>query len=596
MPPKPATPTELPHDCPVRCLGREGKTYYFLDACKHFIDTPVREISRNLITALFGGEEYLIEWWPDYIEVDGQWVPSKHKWQHGALMPILVKTCQRMGAWNPKEKIRDVGGWREEDWTLVFHQGDLLYTSKIGEPKAGIGLRGKLLYPAAPALPEPIRNVMVEGGEDANGQWGPNDWAKVQGPGARIMQTLVTWNFERPFNDPILILGDIVCAMLGGALEWRPMMCITGDSRTGKSSLLDGIKAIIGQGAYISSGNATRAAIATLIGNSTKPVILDEFERGDDDKVHAAITQFMTLSSSGETLDRGTPGAETHTFQARNCFILSAINLPTLRAQELNRIFTIDLKKLDHPVGPRDPDAPGDTHKVWGSLSELTKIGRQLRGRLLDQWHRWRDTLRVYQEELSLQGHDRRSADQFGSALAGYDLVMFDEIDEVRVRALVSWFKPKEVSETAEVKGQGERCLDHMLEQTLGLTRGGPQQTLGKWIQQSRHGFGTKEGSDADEVLAQIGWAVGLKNGFVEGLDPADDEWMVAIATSHSGTAKLVEGTGWHTKAGGTSGYVDVLKRLEGAMLHRPNGERVRIRIENRKTYVVLIPYRLLFG
>lgn len=588
-PPKPrppAAPAMLPPDCPVRCLGREGMMYYFIDTQDHFIALPVKDVQRLPITALFNGQDYLIKNFPSY---DKHGELQRHKWDHNAVANALIVTCQAMGTWNPKEKIRGVGCWREDD-VLVIHCGDILATSR---GRAGIGLRGKFLYPAAPPLPEPIRGVAASDGADfATGMWGPDEWATVEGPGARIMQVLVTWNMARPFIDPILIMGEIGCCMLGAALEWRPMMCVTGDSRTGKSSLLDGIKAIIGPDAYISSGNATRAAIAALIGNTTKPVILDEFERGDDDKVHAAITQFMTLSSSGETLDRGTSGHETHTFQARNCFILSAINLPSLRPQELNRVFVIDLQELAHPVlGDPDPKDGVERHKVWGSLKQLTEYGCQIRGRLLDQWPRWKDTLRAYQAALCELGHDRRAADQFGTALCAYDLMMFSQFSQKRVQLLTQWLPAKKTSETADQKSQGEQCLDFLMEQLVGVTRGGAQKMISSWIGEARANYGSGD-KECREVLAQNGIVVGMLGQLVKGLgDP--NAWYIAIAVAHSGVAHHLDGTPWHKKAGGTSGYVDVLKRLPGALTLTAGGERIRIRLVPRgpRTYVVLIPY-----
>jgi hypothetical protein len=597
----PPPPPFLPPDAPVKCLGHLGLHYYFLDAVGQVIMLEAKEISRNNILAIFGGDDYLIVTFPSY---------DKHgnrtgEWKHGELSPILIKTCQMAGLWNPRDKVRDVGCWVEDDGTLVFHCGDILVTSR---GRTGTGLRGKLVYPTAPKLPEPILDAPAgDGARHATPNWGPEEWATVEGPAARVMERLVTWHYARQFIDPVLILGDICCAMLGAAPGWRPMMLVTGESRTGKSTLLGGLKAIIGTDAFISSGNATQAAVARLVGQTTKPVFLDEMERNYNSTRADELIELLILASSGETLDRGTPGAETNSFVARNCFVLSAINLPGLKQQVLNRVFVIELGLLDSAAPARLASESKDVAKdqveeVWGSRAMLERLGRELRGRLLGQWPRYQETLFTYRRELFQLGHDRRSADQFGSALTAYDLVMFDDVSEQRAKALASWLLASKTAEVAENLSHQQQYINWLLQLKVAIgARGGRQMTISKLVRRARadvEGSVEEDQSDARTALTQIGFRTFRHSGG----KPYDSNnqaprWIVAIATEHAGLAELLVGTPWHMRAGSTSGWTDMLRRLPGAEMHNPEtGRRRRIRIDGRLTYVVFIPWETLFN
>jgi hypothetical protein len=588
----------LPRNCPVRPLGYDGLMYHVLANDGQRISVTADKIGRNIILAMFGGEKFLVEYWPAY---DKNGKPNG-EWKHGRLSPALIEACQIEGMWSPIDKERGVGCWSEKDM-LIFHCGDILVTSK---GRTGTGLRERFLYPSMPKIPEPILNIGPSvGAELATDRWGAKEWGEIEGPGARVMERLTTWNFARPFVDPVLILGDICCAMLGAALQWRPMMVLTGGTSTGKSTLIGGLKAIIGLDAIVTSGNATQAAIARKVGNTTKPVILDEFEQGSDEESNRrvnAMLELAILASSGETLDRGTPGAETHTFQARNCFIFSAINLPGMKPQFLNRIFVIEVQPLDDalPPAPDEANEWGRVEEVWGSLDRLEKVGRELRGRLLDQWPRYKRTLGAYHRALRSVGHDRRAADQFGAALTGYDLAMFDSLDDERVNKLVLWVPASTTAETSGTRTMQEQMISYLLEQQTSLVKGGKQYSVGKLIQRARSDQEMNQGeseSEARQMLSQVGIKVFRDVRFEPAVHDSNyaPHWTIAIATEHSGTAHLLAGTPWHKRAGSSSAYAVMLRRLPGAESVNANGARWRLRIEGRLTYMVFVPYETLF-
>lgn len=594
-PPREFPPTRLPPDSPVKALGKDGRTLHFLAASGERVSLEAREINANTAMLLAGGEEYWVKLFPSYNK-DGE---KTGEFKRTKPVAALIGSACDMGLWRPEDKERGVGCWAEDDGTLVFHCGDILCTSQ-GRDKTG--LRGRLLYPAAPRLPEPILRVPPSSGaEQAVAAWGPEQWAELDGPGARVMERFVTWNVARPLIDPILLLGLVACALLGAAPDWRPMGLLTGDSRTGKSTLLKGIKWLLGDGAFVSSGNATQAAIARKVLNSTRPVILDQMERSaDNDRINKLI-ELMLLSSGGETLDRGTPGTETNTFQARNVFFIAAVSPPALRPEDLNRLLIVELGLLEGfvPSDQEEDEAEEGGQQVcpvWGHRQDVETIGRQMRGRLLGEWKRYHRTFQSYHKELLKQKHDSRTADVFGALLTAYDLVMFDGLDKTRAETFAAMLPAKRLAETSGQVSNHEQCLQHLLSFTPMTIRGGSNETIAHWLKQAREAVEMNqdnERNDAIRALAKTGIKLFREKDSAIGHN-GKPKWLVALSHDCDGMAKVFAGTKWSKQAGSTAGWPIMFKRLPGAETHTKEGEKLRIRIDGWRHYVTYIPYDTL--
>jgi hypothetical protein len=61
--------------------------------------------------------------------------------------------------------------------------------------------------------------------------------AADESPAKRILDDLATWNWQRPYLDPVLVLGWIASSLMGGALKARPIVFTTGGHGVGKSTL-----------------------------------------------------------------------------------------------------------------------------------------------------------------------------------------------------------------------------------------------------------------------------------------------------------------------------------------------------------------------
>jgi hypothetical protein len=321
---------------------------------------------------------------------------------------------------DPQGKVRGTGAHRGRDGELLLHCGDKIYsTGTDGGAYLDPGFIDGFVYPAGPDRPRP----------DPSEQ----DTAA----GEKLLAMLRAWNWFRELEDPMLALGWIGCAMVGGALHWRPHAWVTGGTGTGKSTLQLLLRSVFDNGA-LTTGDATEASLRQLLKQQTLPVFFDELEpdAGGDNRKNTGVIKLARLASSGEQALRGGQNHEGHEFTIRSCFLFSSILIPPLLAQDRNRLAILELDRIP-------PGKPAPTI----DLAELRLLGRQLRKRLVDHWHRLDRLVERYKTALADVGHSGRSGDQFGTLLAVADLLLYDGEDEENILAWADRFKAADLAE-----------------------------------------------------------------------------------------------------------------------------------------------------
>ena len=522
-------PAKLPEDCPVTPLGKSPAVCYYLDA-EHFPRAmKASEHSRLGLIELFGREQdWMTRNYP-------KWIKGEIKYDAEALGRHLIQACAVCGAWSPKDKLRGRGGWLGRDGELVLHFGDRVYmipagseapaTFKTVKPGA---IDGKI-YPSDIASPPPAAE-RVAGGADA--------------PGQQVLDLLSAWNWSRTRTDPIFLLGWIGCAFLGGAIPWRPMAWISGDRATGKSTLHELLRELIGAAGVVSVTDTTSAGIYQALGHSCLPVAIDELEAEDDNRRAQAVIKLARAASSGGVTLRGTVDGRAIDFEARSCFLFSSILIPPLLSQDRSRMAFLDLGRLK---------ATGITlDRKW-----LAQRGAELRRRLMDGWHRWPATLETYRHALTDAGHGGRGADQFGSLLAAADLILHDTppgSDE-----LAEWgaaLNAVAMGDQDDTASDHARWLQHLLTSMLDSLSPGKRRTVAVWM-----AIAAKR-EPGDDVLAnETLQAAGLR--VMKGKDGR--EWL-AIANSHVGLQRLHKESRWAGMAGTAGVWRQAALRVEGAV------------------------------
>ena len=224
----------LPVGCPVVPLGYEDHAYWFLSA-RQTLFKLVENGGKGNIQSLFTPYKNFPIWaWPSFTNTEKD-KKAKPVWEVMGRFEVeqtkedLMMSCVHVGPYDPMQRVRGRGAWLDtETGGLVLHLGDRLITP-TGERACGV--YGQHAYPRGPELPPPA---------DDNAAFGE------ELPGQVLMKDLLTWNWARPEIDARLMLGWTACAMVGGALRWRPYIFTTGDAGSGKTTLVKFAEVVLG--------------------------------------------------------------------------------------------------------------------------------------------------------------------------------------------------------------------------------------------------------------------------------------------------------------------------------------------------------------
>lgn len=387
-----ATLGPVGEDCPATPLGRDQKVFWFLTPGGQLVSYEDGKFGKAHITGLFAGKamDWLMREFPAF-SANGLWTGFKADLAQVA----LFSACDDAGVFDVREKVRGLGCWRGPDGELIQHLGNEVRISGMAEP-AKPGMIGEFVYPGRPAVAPPL----------------PNGKASAEA----IFADFQTWSWSRGELDARMLLGWIGCAVLGAALDWRPMVFMTGDAGTGKSSLQERIKRLL-PGRMASTVDASPAALRQIVNQDAIGVSFDEIEADMNSEQAVMVMKLARVAASGGTTYRGGSDHKASEFTLRGCFAFSAIVPPSMRVQDMQRMTFLRLQPL----------------KKGGEIAEYTDAelkehGQRLVGRMVEGWPRFKATLRAF--ELALQdkeyGHNQRGAKQFGTLLAAADLLLVD--------------------------------------------------------------------------------------------------------------------------------------------------------------------------
>lgn len=509
----------LPEGCPVVPLGIKDNVCYYLDANQQLRDLKDKDHGRLPLLNMFGQKSsWLYEAWP---RLDEKGVVKSVMFEKAA--EALMGAAADLGIIDVTDLVRGPGAWRGDDDELVIHCGDIIYRSNGAA--AYPGKIGRHIYPADAHKPRP---------------------AKIEDPGTdaalTLLNTFKTWNWRRPEVDPYLLLGWLGASMIGGALKWRPLVWITGDAATGKSTLHDILTHVQGPGGMISASDASAAGLWQKVKHASLPVQLDELESEDDNRKNANIIKLARHAASGGSTLRGGADHKGAQFTVRNCFMFSSILIPPLLPQDLSRMAILELDALHKGALAPNPDP-----------KMLSQIGAAFRARFLARWGDLGARLDGWRGMLAKAGHGGRGADLFGTLLACYDLMVSDVPPDTDT--LAEWqvlMHRSTLAETEGVMSDADKCLSHLLSSLCDVYRDGARRTIGSWIEQAADMHKAATPDDAHKVLAAHGLRV--KGRAAEG-------GTLLVANDHQGLRGVFAGTRW-----GDGVWVQSMRRVKGSV------------------------------
>lgn len=594
----------MPEGCPVEPLGTFDNYFYFLTALGELRALRARDIGNKDIVGMFAPRvEFLREAWPakklvtqtdqhGNLLYDAEGEPIKKwvvtGWRTSDVTELLMDVAADRGVWNARDKVRGRGAHRDAKGALILHCGNHLL---IGGAWVKPGIYGGYVYPSAPAIPMP-------GPEDAVFTIVEDARERNVPVGLALLHWLKRWNWARPTIDPMLALGFIAIARLGGAIDWRPLAWITGGAGEGKSTLMGFIGDLFA-GGMLKLESASEAAVRQLLGQDTLPVVLDETESEEDDRQMQALLKLARIAASGGNVGKGGADHQGVQFTARSCFLFSSILIPSLMPADKSRMAVLELRKL--PPGARTPPIAED-----GNAAERSAMAAAVTRRMVDQWGRWSATFSAFSDALiDIGGHRGRGAKVFATLLAAAHLLL-DE-DPPTPEELAAWAHDLAVgtlAELADSDGDDRRCIQHLATCLVQLGGAGTQRLVAEWVTEAltptpanavelvKDEFESRR-RRAREALARVGLAITtVKRRWSAADEPRPERGgqYLAVANAHQGLARLFADSGWKSRAGASGVWAQSLKRIDGAF-----GTQ-RQRIGGILMTCTLVPLEAMFG
>lgn len=545
----------LPTGCPVTPLGWDDEGFWFLSARRNVFCLK-ENAGKGNIDALFAPYGAYLAWaWPR-MTGKGDNRRASGNFEAEEVRQDLFAACSDAGAYDPMNRVRGRGAWRSEDGRgLIVHMGDMMLTpgaSGRAELRRPGVYEGKA-YPVGPALPAP----------GAHGA----DWPGIEdfaSPGLALMEDYQSWLWMRGDVDARLMLGWTACAMVGGALRWRPYVFASGDQGAGKSTLIEYTQAVLGgKDALLRSEDATEAGVAQTLGLSSVPVLLDELEpEADNTKAEQMVRMARRASSGASRMRGGADGNSTETI-VRSCILFAAINMPTMGDQDWARMASLVMS----------PFPEGAKRKSGLDLVKAAALGRALHRQMIDWFDARRrdaqlgdfdDLTEAVREALKEHGgHNDRGADTFGFLLAGYWAATQTEMpDMAELKALVAGLERDQLAEYDNIMPTWKKCLNLLLDTRPRELERRNAKSVRDILSKFRRKADpyTEGGEDQHEDAADWNWtrdslkSVGLDLYAPSG-DPRDFEHArLFVPNTHPSLNAIFDGSPWRAAAKGAAG------------------------------------------
>jgi hypothetical protein len=526
----------LPEGCPVVPLGWDGDGFWFLSGRGHLFALG-ENAGKGNVDALFTPYSNFPVWaWPRKQKSGDKYV-VKGNFEAEEARKDLFRACAHAGPYDPMKTVRGRGAWRDRHGGLVLHLGTHLIVDQA-LMRAGVVHDGRA-YPVGPALPPPAHDAFGPG-EDL--------------PGKEILSHLMTWNWQRGEVDARLELGWMACAMVAGALDWRPYVFATGDAGAGKSTLVKYVMHVLGgEDAVLKPEDATEAGVAQTLGVDSVPVLLDEAENEADDKRAEKLIRLARRAASGNQRLRGGADGKSTLSVIRSCFHFAAINAPTMGDQDLSRMALLAMRPI--PKTRRRV-------KPW-SLGEIEALGRAMHRQVIDWFAPRSDGVAGFDHVLAAfreglienAAHDERGADTFGYLLAGYwCAVEIRDPDPEEILELVTPLHRDTLAELENIKPGWKKILDFMLDARPKALERSTWKSVRAILLALRDGsavdadgYATTEETarprpeKVNQELAKVGLKLKWKRGVARSFENA----VLFVPNSNPSLAELFEKTRW---------------------------------------------------
>jgi hypothetical protein len=387
------------------------------------------------------------------------------------------------------DRLRGRGVWMDGT-KVVWHLGDQLEVD--GKPVKLIDFDRAFYYQRLPKLAiDPSMAPL----SDAEGQ--------------EILKAVKAMGWCSPL-DHLHLLGWIVLATVGGALDKRPVLQITCGFGKGKTYTLTVVIWPLLAGLAISQSNSTEAAIRQTLNTDTLPVLIDESE-GEDHKRRGGHLKLARISFDGVETGRGTSHGKALTYAVRSSIALVGINATVTNPADRSRVVEVG----------RQPLPPQQWGPVDQKLRELLTVdtGARVLRRTVTHLPTLLANVATFRRVVEAQlpaGAAARAGDTYGALLAGAHLLtstnVVDEAEALNWLDAVKWGAAEALGVDAapeqSAAAEGEQCLAKLLsyqESWRSDDKGSGKITVRELLGHARSPGNSDEAEVARKVLGRLG-------------------------------------------------------------------------------------------
>jgi hypothetical protein len=436
--------------CPLVPLGHADGEFHFLDNVGQKRQLKSRAITSrgDLVSLFLGDTSWLFEWFPNIVlvkerDAEGNVTGEREEVRGFSVSKAgeyLMRLCGAAGLFGSHVVLRGPGVWAGEDGAPVVHCGDIVLSGRDWKP-TGFRSGNQVWISAAPR---------ARPGAGADGQaQAPGAPGFAAGPGvAQGLQREIAelWEF-RLAGSEIVCLGLMGVGYFGTAARWRPNGYLIGGTGSGKSMLLQLLRACVPHAEF--STDTSKAGIEGAINGKPSPVYLDE--AGDRQGNGAQLLLDVVLSATGGDGTRGLRGSAdggSRAFSVACSVIMAAVAPPEMGPQHRDRFTIVHMVK---------PGAGADNRDAMETvIRRAAEAAPGLWGRALAGWPRFEAGLGAFREALARHGCAPREMDQAGAILAAWWVLTADGLPsqsaaDDAVRAIAAFLRGAE--EVAEDDG-----------------------------------------------------------------------------------------------------------------------------------------------
>jgi energy-coupling factor transporter ATP-binding protein EcfA2 len=490
-----------------------------------------RSLDENTLRAVVGSQ-YCDR---NYAEHDSKL--EKEVFSPSCLAREIREKCDGRG-WVDLSRVRSPGFYFDAG-QLVVHFGNEVYQAR-GEPVDTTP--GEALYVSGPSL-----------------GFSFNTPAATQEEVRQLEGAVKGFNFQTTF-DSVALLGWFVTAVFGAVVENRPILAVTAERGSGKTTLIELLSALLGPQAFRRDGVPTVAQVIYELENRSAALLVDEFEANSAKK--KPVEDFLSLVRTSFTKSTDARIARVIAGRMRSYnppagVLVAGIALPVFDDASDTRTVRVQMQPLT--AGSQRPTNP---LLDLSNRDAVEEVGAKIRRMLIGRWDILVAAQKAAREMLIGFGHEARAADLFSPLVAGYVALTSEELpSQERLAALLKACQLTTVV-VKDVQRDGEVCLSLLLNRRVAIFEsvdGKPVKSHERIRDVIRRIIGSGSDTETRQGLIRQLEKFGLRPLWRR----ADNEWKLVVATSemNSGMRRLMQGTPWSS-----GGWKDVLSRLPCAV------------------------------